>query len=147
MQMQSNSIPRYNIRDTKKYYSELNKIALKGIEVITYNATSENEEVSHIKTSYLNKLLDNLPFNPIVEYDDELCVHTVSLNEINLYGEGKTVEEAVVDLVNTIIEFLAIYIEKLDVFSKVEPESKQLYLLKLLRCNGDGEKIKKAIGF
>lgn len=141
------AIPRYNIRDTKRYYSELNNIALKGIEVITFNATSENEEVSHIRTSYLNKLLDKLPFNPTVEYDDELLVHTVSLNEIDLYGEGKTVEEAIEDLIDSIIEFLAIYLEKLDIFSRAESESKQLYLLKLLRCNGDRERIKKAIGF
>ena len=145
--MQPVALPRYNIRDTKRYYSELNNIALKGIEVIPYNATSANEEVSHIKTSYLKRLLDKLPFNPIVDYDDELCSHTIALNEIDLYGEGKTVEEAVEDLVNSIIEFLAIYLEKLDMFSKVEPESKQVYLLKLLRCNGDKDKLKKAIGF
>lgn len=141
------AIPRYNIRDTKRYYSELNNIALKGIEVITYNAISENEEVSHIKTSYLSKLLDKLSFNPIVDYDGELGVHTVSLNEIDLYGEAETVAEAVEDLVNSVIEFLVIYLEKLDLFSKVEPELKQVYLLKLLRCNGDREEIKKAIGF
>ena len=145
--MQPVVIPRYNIRDTKRYYSELNNIALKGLEVITYNATSENEEVSHIKSSYLNQLLEKLPFDPIVEYDDELCVHTVSLNEIDLYGEGETIKEAVEDLINSIIEFLTIYLNKIDIFSKVEPEMKQIYLLKLLKCNGDREKIKKAIGF
>lgn len=141
------ALPRYNIRDTKKYYSELNNMALKGIEVITYNATSENKEVSHIRTSYLNKLLDKLHFNPIVDYDDELCIHTVALNEIDLYGEGKTIEAAVDDLVNSIIEFLAIYLEKIDMFSTVEPELKQVYLLKLIRCTGDRDKLKKAIGF
>ncbi len=145
--MQPVVIPRYNIRDTKRYYSELNNIALKGLEVITYNATSENEEVSHIKSSYLNQLLEKLPFDPIVEYDDELCVHTVSLNEIDLYGEGETIKEAVEDLINSIIEFLTIYLNKIDIFSKVEPELKQIYLLKLLKCNGDRKKIKKAIGF
>jgi len=31
-------------------------------------------------------------FNPTVDLDDELRVYTVSLNEIDLYGEGKTVE-------------------------------------------------------
>lgn len=145
--MQPVVILRYNIRDMKRYYSELNNIALKGLEVITYNATSENEEVSHIKSSYLNQLLEKLPFDPIVEYDDELCVHTVSLNEIDLYGEGETIKEAVEDLINSIIEFLTIYLNKIDIFSKVEPELKQIYLLKLLKCNGDRKKIKKAIGF
>lgn len=141
------AIPQYNIRDTKKRYSELNNIALKGIEVITYNANNEKEKVSHIKTSYLDLLLNKLSFNPSVDLDSELRVYTVSLNEIDLYGEGKTVEAAVEDLVYSILQFLAIYIEKLDLFSKAESEIKQLYLLKLLRCNGDKEKIKKAIGY
>lgn len=141
------AIPQYNIRDTKKRYSELNNIALKGIEVITYNANAEKEKVSHIKTSYLDLLLNKLSFNSSVEFDDELRVYTVSLNEIDLYGEGETVEAAVEDLINSILQFLAIYVEKIDLFSKVESEIKQLFLLKLLRCNGDKESIKKAIGY
>ncbi|MEW6698668.1 MAG: hypothetical protein ACOY9Y_08885 [Bacillota bacterium] len=145
--MHTLALPRYNIRDTKRYYSELNNLALKGIEVVTYNATNENEEISHIKTSFLDKLLNKLDFSPITEYDEELNVHTVALNEIDLYGEGKTLDEAVEDLVNSILEFLTMYLEKIDLFSKVESEAKQVYMLKLLRCNGDKEKIKKAIGF
>lgn len=141
------SIPQYNIRDTKKRYSELNNIALKGIEVITFNANNEEEKVSHIKTTYLDKLLDNLTFTPSIELDNELKIYTISLNEIGLYGEAHTVEEAVEDLIDSIIQFLAIYIEKIDIFSKVESEIKQLYMLKLLRCEGNREKIKKVIGY
>lgn len=141
------SVPQYNIRDTKKYYSELNNMALKGMEIITFNANNENEKVSHIKTSYLDQLLAALTFKPSVELDNELGVYTVSLNEIDLYGEGNTPEEAAEDLASSIILFLAIYTDKIDLFSKAESETKQLYLLKLLRCNGDKEKIKKEIGF
>lgn len=141
------AVPRFNIRDTKKRYSELNNMALKGIEVITYNSNNQDEEVSHIKTAYLNKLLDNLSFSPIVEHDEELAVYTVALNEIDLYGEGDTKEKAIEDLITSIIEYLTIYIDKIDMFSRVESETKQVYVLKLLRCNGDREKIRKAIGF
>ena len=141
------SIPQYNIRDTKKRYSELNNIALKGIEVITFNANNEEEKVSHIKTTYLDKLLDNLSFTPSVELDKELEIYTVSLNEIDLYGEAHTVEAAVDNLIDSIIQFLAIYIDKIDIFSKAESEIKQLYMLKLLRCESDREKIKKVIGY
>jgi hypothetical protein len=141
------AIPQFNIRDTKKRYSELNNIALKGIEVITYNANNEEEKVSHIKTSYLDKLLGNLSFNPSVELDEELGIYTVSLSEVDLYGEGKNLDVAVDDLIDSIIQFLAIYTDKIDLFTKTEPDTKQLYLLKLLRCNGDKEKIRKAIGY
>ena len=61
-------------------------------------------------------------FNPTVDLDDELRVYTVSLNEIDLYGEGKTVEAAVGDLIDSILKFLVIYIEKFDLFAKAESE-------------------------
>lgn len=141
------AIPQFNIRDTKKRYSELNNIALKGIEVITYNANNEEEKVSHIKTSHLDKLLGTLSFNPSVELDKEIGIYTVSLSEVDLYGEGNNLDTAVDDLIDSVIQFLAIYTDKIDLFSKVEPDTKQLYLLKLLRCNGDKEKIRKAIGY
>ncbi|MGI6605531.1 MAG: hypothetical protein ACOX2X_00490 [Peptococcia bacterium] len=141
------SIPQYNIRETKMRYSELNNIALKGIEVITYNANNETEKVSHIKTAYLDKLLNSLSFAPSEELDEELGIYTVSLNEIDLYGEGNTLEAAIEDLIDSIIQYLVIYVEKIDLFSKVESETKQLYLLKLLRCNGDRKMIKKVIGY
>ena len=143
----SMTMPRYNIRDTKKYYSELNNMALKGIEVITFNSNNQGEEVSHIKTAHLDKLLDKLSFSPLIEKDEELGVHTVALNEIDLYGEGETEELAIEDLISSIVEYLTVYVEKIDMFSKVESEVKQVYILKLLRCNGDREKIRKAIGF
>lgn len=140
------AIPKFNIRDTKKYYSELNNIALKGLEVITFNANNENEMVSHIKTSYLDKLLSNLIFKPEIEFDKEIGIHTVSLPEIDLYGEGPTLEAAINNLLDSVLEFLHIYVEKLDLFSKVESDQKQLYLLKLLRCYGDKDLIRKESG-
>lgn len=140
------AIPKFNIRDTKKRYSELNNIALKGIEVITFNANNENEMVSHIKTSYLDKLLSNLIFKPEIEFDEEIGIHTVSLPEIDLYGEGPTLETAINNLLDSVLEFLSIYVEKLDMFSKVESDQKQLFLLKLLRCHGDRDSIKKVLG-
>ncbi len=146
LRMEAITVPRYNIRDTKRYYSDLNNLVLKGIEVITFNAISGQDQVSHIKTSYLDRLLNELRFQPITEKDEELQVYTIALQEIDLYGEGVSVEDATEELVTSIVEFLNIYIQKLDMFAQVESELKQLYLLKLLRCNGDREKIKKAIG-
>ena len=140
------AIPKFNIRDTKKRYSELNNIALKGLEVITYNANNENEMVSHIKTSHLDNLLSNLNFKPEVDFDEEIGLHTVSLPEIDLYGEGPTVEAAINNLLDSVLEFLSIYVEKIDLFSKVESDQKQLFLLKILRCHGDRDSIKKVIG-
>ena len=142
----STAIPMFNIRDTKKRYSELNNLALKGFEVITYNSNKQDEQVSHIKTAHLNELVDRLLFSPLVEHDQELGVFTVSVNEIDLYGEGNTKEEAIQDLINSIMEYLTVYVDKIDMFSRFEPVSKQVYVLKLLRCKGDREKLRKALG-
>lgn len=143
----SMAIPKFNIRDTKKRYSELNNMVLKGIEVITFNANNANEQVSHIKTSYLDHLLTNLSFKPEIELDEEIGVYTVAVSEIDLYGEGPSLEAAIENLVDSVLDFLCIYLEKLDMFAKVEPEQKQLFLLKLLRSDGDRDLIKKALGF
>lgn len=136
------SVPfKYNIRDTKRYYSEVNNIVLKGLEIITYRGINKsakgNDEVSHIKTEYLDYLLDKVRFNPVIESGEELGGYTVSVNEINIYGEGDTVEDAINDLLDSIIEYIDIYIEQIDLFSKVEDIQKQIYMLKLIRCNKD----------
>jgi hypothetical protein len=70
----------------------------------------------------------------------------VAVNEIDLYGEGNTYEEAVNDLIDSIQEYLAIYVKQIELISKAETREKNLYLLKLLRCNNDREEIRKALG-
>ncbi|MCR4442760.1 MAG: hypothetical protein QHH10_10565 [Peptococcaceae bacterium] len=82
----------------------------------------------------------------MVEPDEELGGYTVAVNEIDLYGEGNTYEEAVNDLIDSIQEYLAIYVKQIELISKAETREKNLYLLKLLRCNNDREEIRKALG-
>lgn len=137
---------KFNIRDTKKYYSDINTRALNGMEIITFNAMKDKEEVSHINKLYVDFLLDNLHFTPVVEHDEELQIFTIALNEIDMYGEGKSKEEAAEDLLKSIQEYINIYYNKLDLYTKVDPISKQLYMLKLARCNEDKEKIRETIG-
>ena len=102
---------KYNIRDTKKYYSDLNNYALKGLEIITYKGinktTKETDEVSHIKTSYLDYLLNKITFNPSIESGEELGGYTISINEIDMYGDGETIEAATNNLLNSILELAA----------------------------------------
>ncbi len=144
--MQTTLVPKFNIRDTKKYYSDINAKALNGMEIITYNAMKAKEEVSHINKLYFDFLLDNLQFKPVVEYDEELKIFTITLNEIDMYGEGKSKEEATEDLLGSIQEYLKIYYNKIELYAKVEPISKQLYMLKLARCSEDKENILETIG-
>jgi len=141
---------KLNVRDTKRYYSELNSAALNGLEIITYKGINKNakkdEEVSHIKTYYIDYLMGFLKFNPIIESGEELGGYTVSLNEIDMYGEGDTIEIAKEDLVDTVFEYISIYVNQIELFSKVESIEKQVYMLKLIRCDGNRDKIKKEMG-
>jgi hypothetical protein len=141
---------KLNIRDTKRYYSDLNNTALKGLEIVTFKGINKNanedEEVSHIKTLYVDFLMGFLKFNPVVESGEELGGYTIALNEIDMYGEGNTLDAAKENLIDSILEYIDIYIEKIDLFNKVESIEKQVYMLKLIRCDGDREKLKKEIG-
>lgn len=141
---------KFNIRDTKRYYSELNSAVLNGLEVITFKGINKNvksdEEVSHLKTPYVDFLMGFLKFNPIIESGEEQGGYTIALNEIDMYGEGDTIDAAKENLIDSILEYIDIYVEQIDVFNKVERMEKQVYMLKLIRCDGDRDKIRKEIG-
>lgn len=137
---------KFNIRDTKRFYSDINDKALNGIEVITYNAMGKTGEVSHLSKKIVDFLFDSLQFHISEEFDEELGVYTISADEINIYGEGRTKDEAVENLLTSIIEYAVIYVEQIDLFSRVEDATKQGYMLKIIRCEGDREKLKKVLG-
>lgn len=137
---------KFNIRDTKRFYSNINDKALNGIEIITYNAMGKVGEVSHLNKRIVDFLFDSLKFNITEEFDEELNIYTVSADDINIYGEGSTKTEAIDDLLTSIIEYAAIYVEQIDIFSKVEDITKQGYMLKVLRCGSDKEKLRKVLG-
>ncbi len=139
------TLKKYNIRDTKEHYCNINNKVLSGLEIITCKAnTSEN--VSHIKKQYIDYLLGNVKFSIKEEFDKELKGWTISVNELNLYGEGATKEEAIEDLLDSILEFAEIYLEKVDLYSKVEPIETQIYMLKVLRCRGNEDVLRKELG-
>lgn len=143
-------MPKMNIRDTKQYYSEVNNMALNGLEVITYKGVNKNvrteDEVSHIKTIFVERLMDNLAMHPKVVEDERLHLYTVSVSEIGMYGEGDTIEAAIQDLVESVEDYIEIWREKIEFLSKVESVDKQVYMLKLMRCDGNKDLICKALG-
>ncbi|MEA4847409.1 MAG: hypothetical protein VB106_09285 [Clostridiaceae bacterium] len=114
--------------------------------ILLNNAMGKAGEVSHLSKRIVDFLFKSLQFHITEEFDEELVVYTVSANDINIYGEGSTKAEAIKDLLNSILEYAAIYVEQIDVFSKVEDITKQGYMLKIIRCGSDKEKLKKVLG-
>ena len=134
---------RYNVKQTKNEYSKVNNLAIKGLEVITYEHNTK-EEVSHIKKAIFDSLLDRVTFTVDEVYDDELQGWTISIPEIDLYGEGDTKETAIADLIKSIHEYISLYTES-DFLSKHESPEKQAAIIKLMRCENDAA-MRKVLG-
>ena len=141
---------RYNVSDTKKYYSKINDSVLAGLIVTTFNAFKEEKssEVSHIRKDILEHMaLYCGKYDVVKTYDEEYDAWTVALeNNINLYGEGKTREEAIEDLIDSAIEYATIYKEKSDLFCRLENMDKLVFFIRILICQGDRDKVRFLLG-
>jgi hypothetical protein len=124
-------ISEYSISETKKLYCEINSKVALGFEVITCNSRS-NQKISHLKKEYVDFLLNRLHFRIHKEFDKDL--------------KGYSYSDSVEDLINSIMELSELYKSKMDIFSKTESIVKQIYMLKILRCNKDRDLIKKELG-
>ena len=137
--------PKYNfnIKQTRNEYSKINNLALRGLEVATYDHNTK-EVVSHLKKPILDYLLSRVTFSVDEIYDDKLQSWTISVPEIDLYGEGTTKERALSDLISSIQEYIELYSEN-DLLSKHESPEKQAAIIKLMRCD-DAEAMRKTLG-
>ncbi|MFL0196384.1 hypothetical protein ACJDU8_12580 [Clostridium sp. WILCCON 0269] len=131
---------KFNIKDAKIYSSKLNNILEKDIG----ENEKKNEEVNHIKTSYINFLMGFFRFKPVIHSGEGF--YNIILNEVNVYGEGDSLEIAKENLIDSIIEYINIYTDKINIFHKFETIERQAYMLKLIRCSGNREKLKKEVG-
>ena len=141
---------RYNVSDTKKYYSKINDTVLAGLTVTTFNAFKEGEsfEVTHIRKDILEHLALYCGRYDIVKtFDEEYDAWTVAIeNNINLYGEGKTQEEAVENLIDSAIDYATLYKEKSDLFCRLESLDKLVFFIRILICEGNREKVRFLLG-
>ena len=105
----------------------------------------DKKEVSQLNRQHVDAM-PNLKFSPTFDFDDELHTYTVSLPEVGLYGVGATREDAVADLLDSIMEYLLVYAAKTTILTKLEPVDKLFYVLKLAQFNEDREAIREEIG-
>ena len=127
----------------KKNISHLYKQAEAGLEVLITIKNSGLSNVSLINSDILNALFDILVV-PIMETRDEnLGGLTIAIPYLPIYGEGETREEAVENLIDSVIEFREVYLENLDLYKCSLSAFNRAILLKLLRC-GDNRKAIRA---
>lgn len=133
------SIERYSISETKKNYTAINKRVQEGREIITYDGLRRSgQEVSHIKTEMLDRLLATLKFHPEWTYDEELACWTVFLPETNVYGEGPDRASAIDDLIKGCNEYAEVYLANIQWFSqRPETGDHYFYLRRILKLSED----------
>lgn len=130
----------------KARFSEFVRKAAVGFEVVAANKHGASGPVSIIRTDILTAVLNALEFSIAEETDEELGVLTISVDEIPIYGEGRSREQAVESLVDAALDYARVYEERIELFSHVDSPLTQAHMLKLLRCGGDRAALKQALG-
>ena len=134
-----------NVRDTRQRYSEVNRMALLGLEVVTKVSNQDSAAVSHINKEYLDYLLNNcVSFTSHYVQDEEIGGFTVVCDTLDFYGEGETLVEAIDDLVASTCDYLNLFKEDPELYAKFNTVGKNIALLKLLRCQSE-EEVRRAM--
>ena len=129
-------------------FAELRREALKGREILVEDSKQLNSPlISIISTELLDSLTDSFVFAPKWE-EDESGALTVSLDEIDIIGYGKTREKATEVLANAANEYAELYFSELSFYLSpmVNRIAHYPYLRRIARCSGDMAKVKKVLG-
>lgn len=141
--MSSQALP---VSEAKARFSELMRKASSGLEVLSANKHGSANLVSLIRTDILTAALETLLFTTAETLDPELGVITIAIDEIPVYGEGQSHDEAIQSLIDAVLDYTAVYEERIELFSRTESPRTQGLMLKLLRCSQDREAIRQALG-
>lgn len=131
-----------SISSTKQEFPSVFRQALRGFEIITGNQKSNNEEtVSIISTRLLEDIIDNAyKFNPVLEADEDGLGYTVALDEVMVFGDGETLEEAFYDLAENLLEYAMLYLEKIEFYRQIENRKGHYpYLRRIVKCTNRNE--------
>jgi len=140
------SLMRHNVREPRDQYSQVHASAASGREVITVNSADKNNEVSHLSKAILDVWVKYVPITIEDEFDEELNVWTVSIAEIDVYGEGTTKAMAIEELLASTIEYLEVYYDKIGLYAQYDSIEKRAAIAKLARCESDKEKLRLILG-
>lgn len=94
----------------------------------------------------MDLILSEFTCSPSWEEDPEQRLWTVSLPEIEVWGQGATREEAADDLVDAAIECAEVYMDDVPFYLKVGRERHLPYLLRIYRAGTDRAAIRRALG-
>jgi signal transduction histidine kinase len=126
-----------SISATKQDFPSIFKMALNGQEIITGNFKSKSDDtVSILATKDFKYMLDiGFKFNPIIEKDEEGNGYTIALDEIMVFGDGDTLEEALDDLIENTLDYTRMYFERVDFYKQIPNRRRHYpYLRRIATC-------------
>lgn len=125
-----------SIADFRNGMRKMLESALSGREVICVDAKSKDRvECSFIKTKLFRDILAAYSFSPKIFYDEETKTHNFHLDELRLYAYADTLQEAVEQMIDMIIEYVKDYINRLELFLNIPDRKSQYpYVLRLSHC-------------
>jgi hypothetical protein len=146
-------MPYLNVTEAKNKLTIIRREALTGREYILADAKRKNAPlVSLISTELLDELCEKsatFTFKWVDEPTDSNETYSLWNNETGIYGIGVTKQEAQNDFLHNIQEYVSVYFENLPYYLSSQNPNREhyWYLRRVLRCEGDTEKLNKLFGF
>ena len=140
------------ISEAKNQLTSIRREALAGKEFILEDAKRKNDPlVSLIATALIDQLCENLTFSFdwIDKPGNESETYTLWNNETGIFGIGSSRTEAMQDFISNIQEYASVYFEELPYYLSPINDNRvhYWYLRRVLRCDGELEKLRNLFGF
>ncbi len=99
-----------------------------------------------ISNELMEKLLENLSCCTEIEKESNMGFWTAYVHELDVWGRGNTVEEAVDDLVSAVQDYMEVFLDNVPFFLGAGRKEHLPYIFRVLFARGSREKIKEFLG-
>ena len=127
-----------SISTTKQELPSIVREAASGYETIARNQKSLKEgKVSILSTEIFEEILDQgFKFYPEIEEDQDKKGYTIAVKELMIHGEGATIQEALRDLAENIMDYAEDYLARIEFFRQVENRKGHYpYVRRMAKCS------------
>lgn len=143
-------MPYVPVHEAKNRLTVLRREAAIGKELLLADAKRKDDQpVSLISTALLDELCETKTFSYdwLDEPGEENGNYSLYNRETGVYGVGSTKREAVEDYIDNIIDYAVVYFDDLPFYLSKSGDRREhyWYLRRVLRCEGDREKLYRVL--
>ena len=129
-------------RELRNNISEVFEGVIHGFQII--ESTNKKKRQSDSAVIMAAKLLDGIlyayTFNPVVRKDTQTGLQKITLNEIDVYGSGRTKDDAAANLLIAVINSTVEYFKNIDLNMRIYQQKIKLpYFLRIKQCKTKDE--------